>query len=78
VTAELPGRTTASLVAEVRPQVSGIIKTRLYREGAEVKAGDILYEIDPSTYQASFDSALASLQKAEGSSAQRGRQGCAL
>ncbi|WP_313791154.1 efflux RND transporter periplasmic adaptor subunit [Oryzibacter oryziterrae] len=65
VTAELPGRTTASLVAEVRPQVSGIIKDRPFKEGSEVKAGDLLYEIDAASYQATYDSALAALQKAE-------------
>lgn len=65
VTAELAGRTTASLTAEVRPQVNGIIQSRLFKEGGEVKAGDPLYQIDPATYQASLDSALASLQKAE-------------
>ncbi|MCS0493756.1 efflux RND transporter periplasmic adaptor subunit [Ancylobacter sp. MQZ15Z-1] len=65
ITAELPGRTTASLVAEVRPQVAGIIKERLFQEGSEVKAGDPLYQIDPASYQASYDSAVASLQKAE-------------
>nr|WP_312893207.1 efflux RND transporter periplasmic adaptor subunit [Ancylobacter sonchi] len=65
ITAELPGRTTASLIAEVRPQVGGIIKERLFEEGSEVKAGDALYQIDPATYQASFDSAVASQQKAE-------------
>lgn len=64
ITAELPGRTTASLTAEIRPQVSGIIKARLYKEGSEVKAGDPLYQIDPATYQASLDSAEATLQKA--------------
>ena len=65
VTAEFAGRTTASLTAEVRPQVNGIIKERLFKEGGEVKAGDPLYQIDPATYQASLDNALASLQKAE-------------
>lgn len=65
VTAELAGRTTASLTAEVRPQVGGIIQSRLFKEGGEVKAGDPLYQIDPATYQASLDSAQASLQKAE-------------
>nr|WP_245430847.1 efflux RND transporter periplasmic adaptor subunit [Rhodoplanes roseus] len=65
VTAELPGRTTAFLTAEVRPQVNGIIKERLFIEGAEIKAGAVLYQIDPSTYQASYDSAVAALQKAE-------------
>jgi membrane fusion protein (multidrug efflux system) len=65
ITAELPGRVSASLIAEVRPQVSGIIKSRLFKEGSEVKAGDLLYEIDPAPYQAAFDSAVAAEQKAE-------------
>ncbi|MCK0196725.1 efflux RND transporter periplasmic adaptor subunit [Ancylobacter sp. 6x-1] len=65
ITAELPGRTTASLVAEVRPQVDGIIKDRIFQEGSEVKAGDPLYQIDPASYQASFDSAVAAQAKAE-------------
>ncbi|MCK9909021.1 efflux RND transporter periplasmic adaptor subunit [Microbacteriaceae bacterium K1510] len=67
VTTELPGRTTASLTAEVRPQVGGIIQSRLFQEGGEVKVGDVLYQIDPAPYQASLDSALASLRKAEAS-----------
>jgi membrane fusion protein (multidrug efflux system) len=66
ITAEVPGRTAASLVAEVRPQVSGIIRARNFKEGSEVKAGDTLYEIDPSAYQAAYDSANAALQKTEG------------
>jgi len=66
ITAELPGRTSAYLVAEVRPQVGGIIRSRNFKEGSEVREGDVLYEIDPSSYQASYDSAAASLQKAEG------------
>lgn len=65
VTAELAGRTTASLTAEVRPQVSGLIQTRLFKEGSEVKAGDALYQINPASYQAALDSAKAALQKAE-------------
>lgn len=67
ITAELPGRTTASLTAEVRPQVSGIIQKRLFTEGGEVKEGDVLYNIDPASYQAAYDSAVADLQKAEAS-----------
>lgn len=63
--AELPGRTTAALMAEVRPQVDGIILKRLFREGGEVKAGDVLYQIDPATYQAAYDSAEAELAQAE-------------
>ncbi len=65
ITAELPGRVAANLIAEIRPQVSGIIKSRLYREGSEVKAGDVLYEIDPAPYQAALDSAVAAQRKAE-------------
>lgn len=65
LTAELPGRVAASLVSEVRPQISGIIRERIFREGSEVKAGDPLYQIDPASYQASYDSAIAAEQKAE-------------
>lgn len=67
ISAELPGRVAASLVAEVRPQVGGLIKSRLFREGSEVRAGDLLYEIDPATYQAALDSAVAALARAEAS-----------
>ena len=62
---ELPGRTAAFRIAEVRPQVSGIIQKRLFIEGTEVKAGQLLYQIDPATYQAAYDSAKAALAKAE-------------
>jgi len=65
VVRELPGRTSAFLVAEVRPQVSGIIKKRLFTEGGDVKAGQSLYQIDPAPYQAAFDNASASLARAE-------------
>jgi membrane fusion protein (multidrug efflux system) len=65
VTAELPGRTAAALVAEVRPQVGGIIKERLFKEGSEVKAGDPLYQIDDASYQAAYDSAVAAQARAE-------------
>ncbi len=65
VSAELSGRTRAFLVAEVRPQVGGIIQKRLFEEGADVKAGDVLYQIDPALYQAAYDKALADLTKAE-------------
>jgi membrane fusion protein, multidrug efflux system len=63
--AELPGRTAAFRIAEVRPQVGGIIQKRLFTEGGEVKAGQLLYQIDPASFQASFDSAKAALAKAE-------------
>jgi len=62
---ELPGRVSAFLIAEVRPQVTGIIKKRLFTEGSDVKAGQVLYEIDPAPYQAAFDNASASLARAE-------------
>ncbi|MBD8891196.1 efflux RND transporter periplasmic adaptor subunit [Roseibium litorale] len=67
ITAELPGRISAPLIAEVRPQVSGIVKGRLFREGSEVQEGELLYQIDDSTYLADYDSALANLEKAEAS-----------
>jgi membrane fusion protein (multidrug efflux system) len=65
LTTVLAGRTSAFLVAEVRPQVSGIVQKRLFQEGSEVKAGEVLYQIDPSTYQAAYNSAKAALAKAE-------------
>lgn len=65
LTEELPGRTSAFRVAEVRPQVTGIIQKRLFEEGSDVKAGQQLYQIDPATYQATYDSARADLDKAE-------------
>jgi len=61
---QLPGRTTAVRTAEVRPQVSGIILKRLFVEGSDVKAGQPLYLIDPSSYQATYDKALATLENA--------------
>jgi len=67
LTTELSGRTSAFQVSEVRPQVGGIIQKRLFVEGADVKAGQALYQIDPASYQATFDSARASLAKAEAS-----------
>jgi len=67
IISELPGRTSAFLIAEVRPQVGGIIQKRLFKEGSDVKAGDVLYQIDPATYQAAFTSAKAALSKAEAS-----------
>ena len=67
ITTELSGRTSAYLIAEVRPQVGGIIQKRLFREGADVGAGNVLYQIDPATYQAACDSAKAALARAEAS-----------
>ncbi|MNZ71153.1 Multidrug export protein AcrE precursor [compost metagenome] len=65
VTTELPGRTDAFRVAEVRPQVSGIVLRRNFTEGGDVNAGDSLYQIDPATYKAAYNSAKGELAKAE-------------
>jgi len=65
LTTELPGRTSAYLVAEIRPQVSGILLKRLFREGSDVRSGELLYQIDPAPFQAALDSAKASLLKAQ-------------
>ena len=65
LTTELSGRTTAQLIAEVRPQVGGIIQKRLFTEGSDVKAGQVLYQIEPATYQAAFASAKATESRAE-------------
>jgi membrane fusion protein (multidrug efflux system) len=62
---ELAGRTTAALVADLRPQVSGIVKARTFEEGALVKAGQTLYQIDSSMYRAAFDQAAADLASAK-------------
>ncbi|WP_305882458.1 efflux RND transporter periplasmic adaptor subunit [Desulfuromonas sp. KJ2020] len=62
---ELPGRTAASKMAEVRPQVTGIIKQRFFTEGEDVKAGQLLYLIDPATYQAAYNRAKAEQARAE-------------
>ena len=65
LTTELAGRTSAHLNAEVRPQVGGIIKKRLFTEGGVVKAGQTLYQIDPASYEASLASARATQARAE-------------
>jgi membrane fusion protein (multidrug efflux system) len=65
ITDQLPGRTTAYRVAEVRPQVTGIVQRRLFAEGAEVKAGEQLYQIDAGSYRAALSSADAALKRAE-------------
>ncbi len=62
---ELPGRTSAFRVAEIRPQVSGLLQKRLFREGSHVKAGQVLYQIDPAPFKAALDNAQAGLGKAE-------------
>lgn len=64
LTSELSGRTTATLTAQIRPQISGIILKRLFTEGQTVQQGDVLYEIDPSTYQAAYEQAKSSVNKA--------------
>ncbi|EPG6800068.1 efflux RND transporter periplasmic adaptor subunit [Klebsiella aerogenes] len=69
VTTELPGRTSAFRVAEVRPQVSGIILKRNFVEGSDIKAGESLYQIDPATYQAAWNSAKGDEAKAEAAAA---------
>jgi membrane fusion protein (multidrug efflux system) len=61
LTTELPGRTSAYLVAEIRPQVNGIIQKRLFEEGSDVRAGKVLYQIDPAPFQAAYDNAAANL-----------------
>ncbi|MBW2561065.1 MAG: efflux RND transporter periplasmic adaptor subunit [Deltaproteobacteria bacterium] len=65
LTAELPGRTSAFRIAEIRPQVSGLIQRRLFTEGSDVKAGQALYQIAPAPFQAALDNAKASLSRAE-------------
>lgn len=65
LTTELPGRTSPYQQADVRPQVNGILKTRLFEEGGTVRAGQALYQIDPAPYQAAFDSAKAAVANAQ-------------
>jgi membrane fusion protein (multidrug efflux system) len=64
LTTELPGRTSAYSMAEIRPQVGGIIQKRLFEEGAEIKAGQALYDIDRAPLQAAYDNAAANLAAA--------------
>lgn len=61
LTTELPGRTSGYLVAEIRPQVNGLLQKRLFTEGMQVTAGQILYEIDPAPYEAALENANANL-----------------
>ncbi|WP_375136944.1 efflux RND transporter periplasmic adaptor subunit [Sphaerotilus hippei] len=67
LTTDLPGRVAPVQIAEVRPQVTGLVKARLFKEGTVVKAGELLYQVEPATYQAAVDSAQAALAKAEAS-----------
>ena len=71
---ELPGRTSAYFVAEIRPQVNGIIQNRLFEEGSDVKAGQVLYQIDPAPFQAAYDNVAANLSVAR-KAADRARAG---
>ncbi|MEI8172414.1 MAG: efflux RND transporter periplasmic adaptor subunit [Deltaproteobacteria bacterium] len=65
ITTELSGRTSACLVAEIRPQANGLIQKRLFTEGADVKAGQVLYQIDPAPFKAALDNASAALDRAK-------------
>lgn len=65
LTTELPGRVAATVSAEVRPQVTGVLKTRAFQEGGAVQAGQLLYQIDAAPYEAAVASAEAALAKAE-------------
>ncbi len=67
LTTELPGRTSAYLIAEIRPQVNGLIQKRLFTEGSDVNAGQVLYQIDPAPFQTALDNAKAALNRAEAS-----------
>jgi membrane fusion protein (multidrug efflux system) len=71
LTTEVPGYTSASVKAEVRPQVSGTILRRNFEEGADVRAGQVLYQIDPLTYQVAYNSAKAALSLAEAMAARQ-------
>lgn len=62
---ELPGRTAAFRIAEVRPQVSGILQERLFKQGAQVREGEVLYRIDPNRYRAAYQRAEAELERTQ-------------
>jgi len=65
ITTKLPGRTSAFRIAEIRPQVNGLILKRAFKEGTDVDEGDLLYQIDPAPYQAAYDQAKAAVAMAE-------------
>ncbi|MDE2417311.1 MAG: efflux RND transporter periplasmic adaptor subunit [Burkholderiales bacterium] len=71
---ELPGRVSAVRVAQVRARVNGVVQKRMFREGSEVKAGQVLYQIDDAPYLAAFESAQASVAKAQANLAQASAQ----
>lgn len=70
LTTELPGRVEASRIAQVRARTPGIVLARVFREGGDVKAGEVLFRIDPASFQATWDSAQAAVLKAEANLAQ--------
>ncbi|MGF2530755.1 efflux RND transporter periplasmic adaptor subunit, partial [Ralstonia pseudosolanacearum] len=65
LTEDLPGRVAAVRVAEIRPQVSGIVQRRLFEQGTEVRAGQPLFQINPAPFRADADTAAAALRRAE-------------
>ncbi len=65
LTTELPGRAAPYLIAEIRPQVSGLVQKRLFEEGSDVKPGQVLYQIDPAPFEATLNNAKAALGRAE-------------
>jgi len=65
INSDVTGRVTGTMVSAVIPQVGGIIQKRLFTEGDDVKAGQVLYQIDPATYQATYDQAVAELKYAQ-------------
>ncbi|WP_341220091.1 efflux RND transporter periplasmic adaptor subunit, partial [uncultured Pseudoalteromonas sp.] len=67
INSNMQGRVTASRVAQVRPQISGIVQKRFFNEGSFVKKGQLLYQIDPATFQAAFNEAKANLNSAKAS-----------
>jgi membrane fusion protein (multidrug efflux system) len=69
LTTELPGRVLASATAEIRPQVDGIVRKQVFKEGSEVKEGDVLYELDKARFEAAHDAAAAALQGAQAAEA---------
>lgn len=67
LSSELTGRVTAAMISDVRPQVDGIVHKRLFTEGSDVVAGQVLYQVDPAAYQAAYDEAVAALKNAQAS-----------